>query len=234
MRAAGGGRNIPWVPIVVVAGIALVLGVIGYLVIQAGKDPGLDTDKWAAEEKAIATSTTLPGEGVDLQTIYNGSYGSSEGTNTAAHVTRDMDYETDQGLPPTGGPHWGSSACGEHVTDSGTFCGPVQWGIYRAPDFWEPESLVHSMEHGGIVVWYNTADQEIIAELEALVQDRLEGDALIVMAPFQDMADETIAVTSWARRDSFPVADYTRERVETFIDTMKCKFNPESMPGSGC
>jgi len=233
VRAAGGGRNLPWVPIAVVAGIALVLGAVVYLVIQAGKSPGTDNAKWAAVEKATATSTTLPGEGVDLQAIYKGSYGSPE-NNTGAHVTFAMDYAKDQGLPPTGGPHWGSGACGEHVADSGTFCGPVQYGIYRAPDFWEPESLVHSMEHGGLVVWYNTTNQQVIDELEAVVQGYLENDALIVMVPYQEMEEETIALTIWARRDKFPVSEYTKERVETFIDTMKCRFNPESFPGSGC
>jgi hypothetical protein len=217
-----------------VAGVAVVLAVVVYLVIQSGRDAGNDLAKWADTEAAIAADANLPGEGVDLQTIYAGSYGASEGTNTGSHVTRDMDYEADQGLPPAGGPHWGSGACGEHLADSGSFCGPVQWGIYRDPDFWASESLVHSMEHGGIVVWYNTTDQQVIDELESLVQSHLEDDELLVLTPNREMAEGTVAVTSWARRDVMPVAEYSKDRVETFIDTMKCRFNPESMPGAGC
>jgi hypothetical protein len=233
VRAKSGGREIPWVPVVVVAGVALVLAAVVYLVIQAGQSAGNDNAKWAAEEATIAASTTLPGEGVDLQTIYSGVYGGGEGLeNTGSHVTRDMDYATDQGLPPAGGPHWGSSACGQDPTSAPPFCGPVDWGIYREP--WDAESMVHSMEHGGLVVWYSTTSQDIIDELEALVQSHLEDDELLVLAPFPDMGEETIAVTSWGRRDKFPVSEYTPERVETFIDTMKCRFNPESMPGAGC
>lgn len=233
VRAKSGGPEIPWVPIGIVAGVALILAAVVYLVIQAGQSPGTDNAKWAAEEASIAASTTLPGEGVDLQTIYSGKYGGGEGLeNTASHVQRDVDYSTEQGLPPTGGPHWGSSACGEDPTSAPPFCGPVDWGIYRDP--WDAASLVHSMEHGGLVVWYSTANQEIIDELEALVQRHLEDDDLLVLAPFPDMGEETIAVTSWARRDKFPVSEYTPERVETFIDAMKCSFNPESFGGSGC
>jgi hypothetical protein len=234
VRAAGGGRNIPWVPIALVAGVALVIGVIVYLVIQSGK-AGDDLSEWAAVEKENGTSTTLPGEGVDLQTIYEGQYGGGEGmSNTADHVTRDMNYEEEQGLPPVGGPHWGSGSCGQHLADSGAFCGPVQWGIYRPPDYWELESLVHSMEHGGIVVWYNTTNQQVIDELEANVQQRLEDEELIVLTPTQELDSDTVAVTAWGRRDVMPVADYTQERLDDFIDTMKCRFNPETMPGAGC
>jgi len=48
------------------------------------------------------------------------------------------------------------------------------------------------------------------------------------------MESETIALTAWARRDKFPASDYSEERVKTFIDKLKCRFNPESMPGLGC
>ena len=51
------------------------------------------------------------------------------------------------------------------------------------------------------------------------------------MAPYPQMEAEMIAVTSWSRRDKFPVSDYTKERVEHFIDVNLCRFNPESLPG---
>jgi len=235
VRAKTGGRGVPWVPIGVVASVGLVIAVVVYLVIQSGQSASNDLAKWANAEKETGTAPAgeLPGEGVDLQTIYDGVYGGGEGlANTGPHVTRSVDYETDQGLPPTGGPHWGSSACGEDPASAPPFCGPVDWGIYREP--WEAASLVHSMEHGGVVVWYSTTNQEIIDELEALVQGHLEDDELLVLAPYPDMGEETIAVTAWARRDKFPVSEYTPERVETFIDTMKCRFNPETMSGAGC
>jgi hypothetical protein len=234
VSAAKSGLNLPWIPIGIVAGVAIVLAVAVYLVLQANKTPASDLARWAAIEKSIATDPNLPGEGVDLETIYNGTYGSTTGNNTGQHVTHNMDYASEQGLPPAGGPHWGSGTCGEHVADSGPFCGPVQWGIYRPPDYWPAESLAHAEEHGGVVIWYNTTNQQIIDELEADIQKRLEDGQLLVMAPYREMGDEIIAVTAWGRRDKFPVSEYNQERVDTFIDAMKCRFNPEVMVGAGC
>ncbi len=226
------GRNIPWVPIVVVAGIAAIASVVIFLVLQANHQAGPSNEKWAAAERSIASDTTLPGQGVDLETIYKGTYGATSGNNTGQHVTHAMDYATEQGLPPAGGPHWGSSACGQDPASAPPFCGPVPWGIYRQP--WPAESLGHNIEHAGVVVWYNTTNQQIIAELEADITARLKKNQLLVLVPFPDLEKETIAVTAWSRRDKFPVSEYTQARVDKFIDVFKCRFNPEKLSGSGC
>ncbi len=168
----------------------------------------------------------LPGVHVDLQGIYGGTYGTHGDNTTAPHVTRDVDYEADgNSNPPAGGPHWGSAACGNVPSEAPQFCGPAPWGIYRDP--WEPETLVHNMEHAGVVVWYNTTDQAIIDDLEALVVDRLNDGDLLVMAPYLAMEEEHVAVTTWARIDKFPVSEYTRDRVDDFLDVHLRRFNPE-------
>jgi hypothetical protein len=87
------------------------------------------------------------------------------------------------------------------------------------------------MEHGGVVIWYNTDNQEIIAELEQVAEDRVEDQDIIVMAPYRDMEDDTIAVTSWSRIDKIPTSQYSRERVDNFINAHLCRFNPEDLPG---
>ena len=51
-------------------------------------------------------------------------------------------------------------------------------------------------------------------------------DAL-VMTPYPGMEAEHIAITGWSRIDKFPVEEYTRERVEEFIDAHERRFNPE-------
>ena len=167
----------------------------------------------------------LPGEFVDIQTIYGGFYGDGENT-TGPHVARFVDYVADGNInPPAGGPHWSSSACATRPLESPTFCGPAQWGIYR--EAWEAETLVHNMEHGGVVLWYNTADQTIIDELEDLFEARLNRGDLLVMAPYFEMEEEAIALTSWARIDKFSTDEYSLERVEAFIDAHGRRFNPE-------
>jgi hypothetical protein len=219
------------VPIVVVVGIAAIVGLVAFLIIQAGKDPGSNFDEAAKIEADPAPD--LPGTYVNLPEIYQGFYGNDDGPNTAEHVTRDVDYVADgNSNPPVGGPHWGASSCGDDPLTAPSFCGPTQWGIYREP--WDPESLVHNMEHGGLVLWYNTENQQVIDELEDIVKGYLDDDVLMVMTPYPDMEADTIAVTAWARIDKFPVSEYTEDRVREFIDVMKCRFNPETMPGAGC
>jgi hypothetical protein len=223
------GPSIPWIPIAVVAGIGVVVGLLVYLVWQSNQT----SDSGPGQEAAIEgdPAPDLPGEFVDLQSIYEGYYGSQDGPNTNAHVTSDVDY-TEQGLPPTGGPHWGSTACAETAAASPPFCGPIPWGIYREP--WPAESVVHALEHGGMAVWYNTTDQAVIDDLEDLVREKGRDDYLIVMVPYPDMEPETVAVTAWARRDKMPVSEYDRDRVENFLDKLRCRFNPEEFSGKGC
>jgi hypothetical protein len=225
VRVGGGGSNrfanLPWIPIVVVVGVAAVIGIVAYLIVQSNSTAESST-QWIEVEADVAPD--LPGEHVDLQGIYEGVYGGRDGqNNTAGHVSRDVDY-TEQGMPPAGGPHW-NGACGEDPEAAPAFCGPAPWGVYRVP--WDAETLVHNMEHGGVVIWYNTTDQAVIDQLEELVLDKLEGEHLVVLAPFPDMEEDSIAVTTWARRDLFAVSDFTQERVSEFIDVHDRRFNPE-------
>ncbi len=177
----------------------------------------------------LDTAPDLPGEYVNLPEIYQddrglATYGSDGSVpSTAPHVQDDVDYEgVGNSNPPAGGPHW-SGGCGRDPTEAGE-CGPAPWGIFRDP--WPAETVVHNMEHGGMVVWYNTTDQEIIDEMEGFAQELFP----IVLMPYPDMEDETIAVTTWGRIDKFPVSEYSRERLEEFEDVHNCRFNPESLP----
>lgn len=186
------------------------------------------TPRELAVEAEADDSDTLPGQYVDLPAIYGGYWGRQDGPNTAAHAVRDIDYVAAGNTnPPAGGPHWGNAPCGSSPAESPPFCGPVPWGIYRTE--WDAESLVHNMEHGGVIVWYNTLDRDVVAELETLIKNRLNESDLIVMAPYLEMEDETIALTSWSRIDKFSVDDYSPQRVITFLDAHVRRFNPEGL-----
>jgi hypothetical protein len=168
---------------------------------------------------------SLPGEYVDLPAIYGGPY-----PDTAQHVQREVDYEAEGvGEPPGGGPHWGLSACGTDPTAAPPFCGPAPWGVYRAP--WEPETLLHNLEHAGVVVWYNTADRDAIQTLEEFAVDVLDSDGRLVLVPYPNMADGTVAITTWSRRDIFAAEDLTVERLQDFLDAHYCRFDPEGFCG---
>ena len=237
VRPRGGGRGprIPWVPVVVLIGIIGVIGIIAYLIWQQSKPAEQHFEEATRIEADPAPG--LPGVYVDLPKIYGGFYGNRDGPNTADHVQRDVDYVDNcsdsepkvcNSNPPVGGPHWGSSACADTADASPPFCGPAKAGVYREP--WPPEPLVHNMEHGGVVLWYNTTNQEIVDELEDMFGDLVRNDKLVAMAPYPGMEPETIAVTSWARIDKFPVSEYTKERVDDFVDVHLCRFNPEDLP----
>ncbi|MCH8950270.1 MAG: DUF3105 domain-containing protein [Chloroflexi bacterium] len=220
--SGGGTRSIPIVPILVIAGVAVVAGLIGYLIWQQSQPAGDSFGAAARYEADLAPDK--PGEHIDLQGIYDGFYGNQEGNSTAGHTTAaDVDY-SDQGLPPTGGPHW-AGGCGRDVDSSPAICGPAPWGIFRTP--WQPETLIHNMEHGGTIIWYDTTDQAIIDDLEDFVKDNR--DKLLVLTPYPDMEDEYVAITVWARRDKFPVSEYSRDRLEDFMDAFYCKFDPENI-----
>lgn len=169
---------------------------------------------------------SLPGEYIDLPAIYGGYYGNNDGPNTNAHLRGPIDYGA-QGLPPAGGPHWGSGACPPDPADAPPNCGPVPWGIYREP--WPAESLVHNMEHAGVVIWYNTSDQNIIGDLERFATQQLNDGRMVVLAPYPDMAGGQIAITVWSRRDEFPIGEYNPDRLQRFIDTLYCRFDPERL-----
>ena len=171
---------------------------------------------------------SLPGEYVDIPSIYGG-YGAPDAEGLRVfppHVEVDVDYVADgNSKPPAGGPHWGSAACGNEPDAAPPFCGPAPRGTYIDP--WDAETLVHNMEHGGLVVWYNSSDGEVIDDLEDLIIERLENRQLLVMAPYPDMEEDHIAITGWSRIDKFPVEEYTRERVAEFIEAHERRFNPE-------
>ncbi|MCH8850919.1 MAG: DUF3105 domain-containing protein [Chloroflexi bacterium] len=168
---------------------------------------------------------TLPGEYVDLPAIYDGFYGNPDGNNTNAHVNLPVDYESEQGLPPTGGHHWGSTGCGSDPTVAPQRCGPAPWGIFTDP--WDAATLVHNMEHAGVVVWYNTTDQAVIDDLTGLVLEELNR-RLIVMSPYPDMEEGFVAITSWSRRLLVPDGDYDRDLFAEFIEVHERRFNPEN------
>ncbi len=193
-------------------------------------EPDSNQERSDRYEAAVAAEAdddpSLPGEYVDLPAIYGGYYGNRDGPNTAPHMTLEVDYEGQgNSNPPAGGAHWGSAPCASSPADSPPLCGPVAWGIYQSE--WDAESLLHSMEHGGVIVWFNTTDRDVVDDVQSIVETLLGAGDLIVMAPYLQMENEHIALTSWSRIDKFPVAEYSRDRVLAFLDAHMRRFNPE-------
>jgi hypothetical protein len=112
--------------------------------------------------------------------------------------------------PPTSGPH----------ADQ-----PMPFRVLENPA--PKENLLHSMEHGGVIVWYNTSNQDMINQLEDLVQEQIDRRRFVALTQYPSMEADTIAITAWTRLDKFPVADYNKKRLEDFINEHHKRFNPE-------
>lgn len=112
--------------------------------------------------------------------------------------------------PPTSGPH--------SVTPQ---------GFTNLENPAPKENILHSMEHGGVYIWYNTTDQAAIDLIKSVVNDNTDRRRFVGSTVYTEMEPETIAITSWTRLDKFPVAELTRERLQQFIDENHKRFNPE-------
>lgn len=113
-----------------------------------------------------------------------------------------QEYETN---PPTSGPH---------------FAQPAPWGSYR--ETVEPETLVHNLEHGGIVIHYkNLSDSEVDA-LDSLVDSYQNG----VISNPNDSIDANVALASWTR--AMECDEYSAEAIQGYIEQY-CNQGPEKL-----
>jgi hypothetical protein len=89
------------------------------------------------------------------------------------------------------------------------------------------ENIIHSMEHGGVYIWYNTSNQDAIKLIKDLVKDNTDRRRFVGSTIYTGMESDTIAITSWTRIDKFPVSELTTDRLQDFIDDNHKRFNPE-------
>ncbi|MBI3577281.1 DUF3105 domain-containing protein [Candidatus Gottesmanbacteria bacterium] len=98
--------------------------------------------------------------------------------------------------PPTSGPHletW------------------VKPGVYTEPQ--KEGELVHSLEHGYVIIHYATASAELAPQLEEVA--RRKGLKKLIVVP-RPQLDTKIALTAWIYIDKFN--DFDAKRIEKFID----------------
>jgi len=130
------------------------------------------------------------------------------------HMNPGQVYDNYSSNPPTSGPHDPS---------------PVKWGIYEEPQ--PKEKLVHNMEHGGVVIWYNCPGcTDLIENLKRVAQDYLNRGGHIVMTPYPSLTDARIGVTAWTRLDK--MMEFDEARIRRFIEVHEGRFNPEDIPSS--
>jgi len=195
--------------------IAAVVGVVVIAVIQVGKgSPDLTAEAAVQEQDQ---NRGLPGQWIDPGAVYPDTGDHVDGPVPLCEQTTTL--ETPDGKPacyhsnpPTSGPHAGNSA---------------RWGIYSEPV--PREQLLHDMEHGGVIIWYNcTGCDEIVSDMRKVAEGYLKDGRNIIMTPYPDMEADTIAFTSWSRLDKFPMDQYSDERLTRFVEAHERRFNPEN------
>ena len=103
------------------------------------------------------------------------------------HITAGIQGGPYHSVPATSGPHWSSA-------DS-----PGPWGVYNNAQ--PQERLLHNLEHGGIVIWYQPAklDSAELTALQTYVRQQITTVQFkVILSPWND-ADfgHPIAVTAW-------------------------------------
>ena len=224
-QTASKRRGLPIAVIAGVVGVIAIAAVIGYAVYQAAK-PADSTPAWLTAE--LNDDPNIPGQYIPPHPGFDGVFDSGTNPNSddrrhfnagqvvpictqdqidAGTVSNPLCYTSN---PPTSGPH------------STT---PQGFGnmVNPAPK----ENVVHSMEHGGVYIWYNTTDQAAIDLIKKVVNDNVDRNRFVGSTIYTDMEPDTIAITSWTRLDKFPVTDLTKDRLQHFIDVNQRRFNPE-------
>ncbi len=120
-----------------------------------------------------------PGAGVGVAQPDSGSEHVADGTDVRAG-----DPSAFASIPATSGPHWGT---------------PQEWGVYAAPQ--AESQVIHNLEHGGIVVWYQPGaiDDAALTQLTDWATSQLRSPRFkVILAPWSGPDfGHPIAATAW-------------------------------------
>jgi len=127
-------------------------------------------------------------------------------------------------LPATSGPHWDPS-------------GLAAWGAYPTPQ--NESQLIHNLEHGGIVIWYDpdALDDAQVAELTSYVEGQVasgtSGRFKFIVSPWGGSEDlgGPIAVTAW--RHILTLDAFDLSAIRSFADANYLRHAPEPNGGPG-
>lgn len=127
-------------------------------------------------------------------------------------------------IPATSGPHWDPS-------------GIANWGVYTTPQ--NESQVVHNLEHGGIVIWYDPAllDDAQVAELTSYVQGQvssgISGRYKFILTPWGGDVElgGAVAVTAW--RHLLKLDAFDMDAIRAFADQSYLRYAPEPNGGPG-
>ena len=100
---------------------------------------------------------------------------------------------------PTSGPHYDT---------------PAPWAVYNTQ--LQDETLVHNMEHGGVIVHHNLSNDDQITAIQTMVTEQPSFPGCFIMQPNDTIAQGVVVLTAWRWIEEFAAADTTG--MAEFID----------------
>jgi|Tabmets5t2r1_1033131.scaffolds.fasta_scaffold04872_3 hypothetical protein len=119
------------------------------------------------------------------------------------HIAPNQQADNWNSVPPTSGDHLGA---------------PLSAGVYDGEQ--DERAIVHSLEHGYVVIQYKGIPEDQVAQLREFVQGR-SGDKL-VLAPYSALPENGVALTAWRNLE-------TMDRVN--LDVVRAFVNDFMVPG---
>jgi len=95
------------------------------------------------------------------------------------------------------------------------------YGISATP--LQAELVVHNMEHGAVVIWYQPGDVDLADQVRRVVREL--GGRCLVAGPYYDM-DYKVAVTAWGRLLGLNTFD--TDSIRAFVVAYRGKLGPEA------
>jgi hypothetical protein len=120
---------------------------------------------------------------------------------SSSHITVDSDPGEYNSDPPTSGPHYPEEA---------------QAGFYETNNYQYPAAyLVHNLEHGYVIFWYNCADlsESACSELKSQIKAVMDevNNVKVIAYPW-DSIDVPVVMTSWGRMQKTEKFDTAQAR----------------------
>lgn len=134
----------------------------------------------------------------------------------ADHIDVGAPHEPYTTNPPTSGPHYNEAGLG-----------PVRPGFYEDAAEAPPEGVVHNLEHGQIVIYYNPdAPEEVVSDIELAVKDEPLATVATPWTQFED--EETdLVLTAWGV--SQPCEQVSQAVVNEFRRSFQGVTGPEPL-----
>ncbi len=187
-----------------------IFGGIGLFFIISVIAPALGNPPETEEEEG----TTDPTDGAP-QLLVGELYFQAVAIDSREHIPVGQAARSYSSNPPTSGPHWNAVGIA-----------PTPWGLKA--DVIPDEALVHNLEHGGIVIHYQTtAPQNLIDQLTSFVQSQANFPNGYVLAP-REALPATITLSAWEYY--LPLFQFNEQQMRAFVSAHYDQ-GPETLDG---